>query len=114
MVGAVRHGLGAGEFEACDFCGAAEAEGEPGADAGGDGEVVAGGLVEADGIISSSHAQGVFSQVDGVVGAIVELDPLIPVISAIAMVVVALISAWPAIRTVDRLDLATVVRERST
>jgi putative ABC transport system permease protein len=43
-----------------------------------------------------------------------EMNPMSLVISAIAMVVVALISAWPAIRTVDRLDLATVVRERST
>jgi putative ABC transport system permease protein len=42
------------------------------------------------------------------------MNPMSLVISAIAMVVVALISAWPAIRTVDRLDLATVVRERST
>jgi putative ABC transport system permease protein len=42
------------------------------------------------------------------------MNPITPVLSAVAMVVVALLSAWPAVRTVDRLDLATVVRERST
>ena len=41
------------------------------------------------------------------------MNPMTLVFSAVAMVVVALVSAWPAIRTVDRLDLATVVRERS-
>jgi putative ABC transport system permease protein len=42
------------------------------------------------------------------------MNPITPVLSAAAMVVVALLSAWPAVRSVDRLDLATVVRERST
>lgn len=41
------------------------------------------------------------------------MNPITLFLSAIAMVIVALLSAWPAIRTVDHLDLATVVRERS-
>jgi putative ABC transport system permease protein len=42
------------------------------------------------------------------------MNPITLILSAVAMVIVALLSAWPAIRTVEHLDLATVVRERST
>lgn len=35
------------------------------------------------------------------------------VLSAAAMLVVALVSQWPGVRTVGRLDVAWVVRERS-
>ena len=41
------------------------------------------------------------------------MNPMTLVLSGVAMVIVALVSAWPAVRTVGRLDLGTVVRERS-
>jgi hypothetical protein len=38
---------------------------------------------------------------------------LTPAFVALALVTAALISQWPALRVVDRIDVARVVRERS-
>ena len=41
------------------------------------------------------------------------LRPWTPVYVAIALVAAALVSQWPVLRAVDRIDIARVVRDRS-
>jgi putative ABC transport system permease protein len=41
------------------------------------------------------------------------MRPLTIVLTALAIIVVGLLSQWPALRAVDRLDLGQIVRDRS-
>ena len=42
------------------------------------------------------------------------LNPMTPLLVGVAICLAALLSQWPGLRTVNRLDIATVVRLRST